>query len=304
MSILDDVDDGTEAIIEVEGGIMDDPNITMEEYIKLQEEKAQRAGRTFNWQTATYGKVKYYEDEDNCFTNFESEFPAIVFDDTSDAALSCKPTDNDIDEIDIEQSSRDMSVIPLPNVINTDDGAYALRSNKLLETSHDTSNVTPPKSGRNGKKPQPRRGWSVPIDLSITLAYTQQGSIPGDEDLRNGYHIQGRQQARANYPIPDYGETNNCEKPFAKDVFSNQERKWGAYPPKDDQIPSLVSTINDADQGSADVAYRTPLAPSEKSSFGFRGDIRKAETKELTEGHHQVEPALNLAQHGNLPVQT
>ncbi|GKA93189.1 hypothetical protein Tco_0815175 [Tanacetum coccineum] len=81
---------------------MDDPNITMEEYIRLQEEKAQRAGRTFNWQTATYGKVKYYEDEDDCFTNFESEFPAIVFDDTSDAALSCEPTvsplnDNKID---------------------------------------------------------------------------------------------------------------------------------------------------------------------------------------------------------------
>ncbi|GJZ55798.1 hypothetical protein Tco_0610991, partial [Tanacetum coccineum] len=231
---------------------MDDPNITMEEYIRLQEEKAQRAGRTFNWQTATYGKVKYYEDDDDCFTNFESEFPAIVFDDTSDAALSCEPTvsplndnkidfrisfdesddedytviydensfsykiisvndlktdsendndkvnmplfstpepevsysndldffkdfenefpaivyndaltsksdfliepteqnvlyfndlfpfnviypddlksdkDNDIDEIDIEQSSGDMSVVPLPNVINTDDGAYAL----------------------------------------------------------------------------------------------------------------------------------------------------------------------------------
>ncbi|GKF87113.1 hypothetical protein Tco_0257990, partial [Tanacetum coccineum] len=82
--------------------IMDDPNITMEEYIKLQEEKAQRAGRTFNWQTATYGKVKYYEDEDDCFTNFESEFPAIVFDDMSDASLSCEPTvsplnDNKID---------------------------------------------------------------------------------------------------------------------------------------------------------------------------------------------------------------
>ncbi|GJU58018.1 hypothetical protein Tco_1235784 [Tanacetum coccineum] len=268
---------------------MDDPNITMEEYIRLQEEKAQRASRTFNWQTATYDKVKYYEDEDDCFTNFESEFPAIVFDDTSDATLSCEPTvsplndnkidfrisfdesddedytviydensfsykiifvndlktdsendndkvnmplfstpepevsysndldffkdfenefpaivyndaltsksdflteptespqhinefnlknetslfecdekeenvlyfkdlfpyniiypddlksdkDNDIDEIDIEQSSRDMSVVPLPNVINTYDGAYALRSNKLLETSHDASN--------------------------------------------------------------------------------------------------------------------------------------------------------------------
>ncbi|GKB47348.1 hypothetical protein Tco_0898101 [Tanacetum coccineum] len=204
---------------------MDDPNITMEEYIRLQEEKAQRVGRTFNWQTATYGKVKYYEDEDDCFTNFEYEFPAIVFDDTSDAALSCEATpevsysndldffkdfenefpvivyndaltsksdffteptvspqhidefnlknetslskcnekeqnvlyfndlfpfnviyhddlksdkDNDIDEIDIEQSSRDMSVIPLPNVINTDDGAYALRNNTAYPRVWDT----------------------------------------------------------------------------------------------------------------------------------------------------------------------
>ncbi|GKD17361.1 hypothetical protein Tco_1206519 [Tanacetum coccineum] len=73
---------------------MDDPNITMEEYIRLEEEKSQRHGRTFNWQTASFGKVKYYEDEDDCFTNFETEFLAIVFDDTltSDAALSYEPT--------------------------------------------------------------------------------------------------------------------------------------------------------------------------------------------------------------------
>ncbi|GJX24822.1 gag-pol polyprotein, partial [Tanacetum coccineum] len=71
--------------------IMDDPNITMEEYIILEEEKAQRHGRTFNWKTATYAKVKYCKDKDDCFTNFETEFPAIVFDDTltSDATLSC-----------------------------------------------------------------------------------------------------------------------------------------------------------------------------------------------------------------------
>ncbi|GJS03018.1 hypothetical protein Tco_0319526 [Tanacetum coccineum] len=61
---------------------MDDPNITMEEYIILEEEKAQRHGRTFNWKTATYAKVKYCKDKDDCFTNFETEFPAIVFDDT------------------------------------------------------------------------------------------------------------------------------------------------------------------------------------------------------------------------------
>nr|GEV16543.1 hypothetical protein [Tanacetum cinerariifolium] len=48
--------------------------------------------------------------------------------------------DNDEDKIDIKQSSKDLSIKPLPNVINTDDGAYAHGLNKLLETSHDTSN--------------------------------------------------------------------------------------------------------------------------------------------------------------------
>ncbi|GJU89187.1 hypothetical protein Tco_1301610 [Tanacetum coccineum] len=48
--------------------------------------------------------------------------------------------DNDDDKINIEHSSRDLSVKPLPDVIYTDDGAYAHGSNKLLETSHDTSN--------------------------------------------------------------------------------------------------------------------------------------------------------------------
>ncbi|GJR32969.1 hypothetical protein Tco_1109201 [Tanacetum coccineum] len=81
---------------------MDDPNITMEEYIRLEEEKCLSHGETFNWQTATYGKMEYCEDEDGCFTNFESEFPAIVLDDTPREALSWKPTvsplnDNEID---------------------------------------------------------------------------------------------------------------------------------------------------------------------------------------------------------------
>ncbi|GJS99330.1 hypothetical protein Tco_0820500 [Tanacetum coccineum] len=71
---------------------MDDPNITMEEYIRLEEVEAQRHGRTFNWQTARFGKVKYYEDD--YFTDFETKFPAIVFDNTltSDTALPCEPT--------------------------------------------------------------------------------------------------------------------------------------------------------------------------------------------------------------------
>ncbi|GKF39009.1 hypothetical protein Tco_0119070, partial [Tanacetum coccineum] len=63
---------------------MDNPNITMEEYIRLEEEKAHRRGKVYNWKTATY-----------------------VFDDTltSKAALSCEPTVSSLnDEIDFRIS--------------------------------------------------------------------------------------------------------------------------------------------------------------------------------------------------------
>ncbi|GJW06086.1 hypothetical protein Tco_0637495 [Tanacetum coccineum] len=226
---------------------MDDPNITMEEYIRLEEEKAHRRGKVYNWDTATYAivfndvltyevtlfceptvsllndhKINFrtsfdesddedytviYDENDNdkvnmtlfpspepegsysndldFFKDFENEFPAIVYNDalTSKLDFLIEPcispqhidefnlkdeisfskcdeekqnvlyfnnlfpfnviypddlksdTDNGNDEIDIEQPSRDMSVIPLPNVINVN----AQGSNKLLETSHDTS---------------------------------------------------------------------------------------------------------------------------------------------------------------------
>ncbi|GJX00052.1 hypothetical protein Tco_0183965 [Tanacetum coccineum] len=65
-------------------------------------------------------------------------------------------------------------------------------------------------------------------------------------------------------------------KAFAKDVFINQERKLGARRRSD---TVLVSTINDADQGSADVAYRTSLAPYEKSKFLGSGGSMVARLK-------------------------
>ncbi|GJR47239.1 hypothetical protein Tco_1315342 [Tanacetum coccineum] len=66
----------------------------MKEYIRLEEEKAQRHGRTLNWQTATFWKVQSYKDEDDCFIDFETEFLAIFFDNTltSDTTLLCAPT--------------------------------------------------------------------------------------------------------------------------------------------------------------------------------------------------------------------
>nr|GEU41168.1 reverse transcriptase domain-containing protein [Tanacetum cinerariifolium] len=80
--------------------IIDDPNIIMEEYIKLEEEKARRQGQTFNWQNATYGKMEYYKDDS--FTNLKTEYPTIVLDDTSDAALSCEPTVSHLDNNEID----------------------------------------------------------------------------------------------------------------------------------------------------------------------------------------------------------
>ncbi|GJU44400.1 hypothetical protein Tco_1201666 [Tanacetum coccineum] len=71
---------------------MDDPNITMEEYIQLMADKARGRDQTFNWETAMYGEV-YYEDL-NSFTDFETDFPAIVYNDasTSDQNVSSEPT--------------------------------------------------------------------------------------------------------------------------------------------------------------------------------------------------------------------
>ncbi|GKD73944.1 hypothetical protein Tco_1332226 [Tanacetum coccineum] len=76
------------------------------------------------------------DEEEQNILNFNDLFPFNVIypnDSKSDK-------DNDDDKVDIEHSLGDLSVKPLPDVINTDVGAYAHGSNKLLETSHDTSN--------------------------------------------------------------------------------------------------------------------------------------------------------------------
>ncbi|GKC51703.1 hypothetical protein Tco_1074448, partial [Tanacetum coccineum] len=72
---------------------MDNPNITMEEYIRLKEENARRHGKVYNWETPTYGKI-WYDDDIHDLRSVETEFPAIVFNDelTSEKALSCEPT--------------------------------------------------------------------------------------------------------------------------------------------------------------------------------------------------------------------
>ncbi|GJR98551.1 hypothetical protein Tco_0270725 [Tanacetum coccineum] len=83
---------------------MDDPNVTIEEYISLEKEKARRRGKLYNWETVTYGKI--WDNEDVHDLGYvEIEFPSIVFNDTltSEAALSCEPTH--IDEFDLKDET-------------------------------------------------------------------------------------------------------------------------------------------------------------------------------------------------------
>nr|GEW66113.1 hypothetical protein [Tanacetum cinerariifolium] len=56
---------------------MDDPNITMEEYISLEKEKSRRHGKLYNWETATYGRI-WYDDDVHDLGSVETKFPAIV----------------------------------------------------------------------------------------------------------------------------------------------------------------------------------------------------------------------------------
>ncbi|GJV59503.1 hypothetical protein Tco_1465603 [Tanacetum coccineum] len=132
---------------------MDDPDITMEEYIWLETEKALRKGKVYILETATYCKIRYDEDV-HFLRSIETKFPAIVYNDalTSELELSCESTifnfddlkldmGNGNDKINIKQFSGDLSIKLLPNVLNTDVSAYAQGSNKLLETSHDTSSL-------------------------------------------------------------------------------------------------------------------------------------------------------------------
>ncbi|GJW84825.1 hypothetical protein Tco_0157970 [Tanacetum coccineum] len=98
---------------------MDNSNITIEEYIRLVKEKAHRRGKVFNWETATYGKI--WDNEDVHELGYvETEFPAIVFNDTLtfEATLSCEPTVSSLnnDEINFrisfdESDDEDCTVI-------------------------------------------------------------------------------------------------------------------------------------------------------------------------------------------------
>ncbi|GJY48203.1 heat stress transcription factor B-4-like protein [Tanacetum coccineum] len=122
---------------------MDDPNITMEEYIRLEEEKAEKHKKVFNWETSRYGKIWYDEDVHD-LESVETEFPVIVFNDnlTSNETLSCKPTvsslnDNEIDfRISFEESDDEDYTV----VFDKNSFYYKIISTNDLKTDSENDN--------------------------------------------------------------------------------------------------------------------------------------------------------------------
>ncbi|GJX67932.1 hypothetical protein Tco_0303659 [Tanacetum coccineum] len=72
---------------------MDEPDITMAEYVQLETERAPRNGKVYNWETTTYGKIGYDEDV-HYLRYFEIKFPAIIYNDAlaSKLGFSSEPS--------------------------------------------------------------------------------------------------------------------------------------------------------------------------------------------------------------------
>ncbi|GJZ74323.1 hypothetical protein Tco_0638469 [Tanacetum coccineum] len=122
---------------------MDNPNITMEEYIRLEEEKSRRRGKVYNWETATYGKIWDNEDVHD-LGSVETEFPSIVFNDTltSEAALSCEPTVSSLnnDEIDFRISFDESDDEDCTIIFDKNSFSYKIISVNDLKTDSENDN--------------------------------------------------------------------------------------------------------------------------------------------------------------------
>ncbi|GJZ96266.1 hypothetical protein Tco_0668600 [Tanacetum coccineum] len=122
---------------------MDNPNITMEEYIRLEEEKVRKRGKVYNWETATYGKI--WDNEDAHDLGFvKTEFPNIVFKDTltSEATLSCEPTVSSLnnDEIDFRISFDESDNEDCTVIFDKNSFSYKIISVNDLKTDSENDN--------------------------------------------------------------------------------------------------------------------------------------------------------------------
>ncbi|GJR71047.1 hypothetical protein Tco_0083412 [Tanacetum coccineum] len=120
---------------------MDDLNSTMEEYIRLEEEKARKHGKVFNWETAKYGKI-WYDDDIHDLRSVETEFSAISLnDEVSSETLFCEPTVSSLhDEIDFRISFDDFDDEDYTVVFDKNSFSYKKISTNDLKTDLENNN--------------------------------------------------------------------------------------------------------------------------------------------------------------------
>ncbi|GJX45702.1 hypothetical protein Tco_0262378 [Tanacetum coccineum] len=128
---------------------MDDPNITIKEYIRLEEEKARRRGKVYNWETATYGKIWNNEDVHDS-GSVKTKFPDIVFNDTltSETTLSCEPTVSSLnnDEIDFRISFNESDDDDCTIIFDKNSFSYKIISvnNLKMDSENDNDKINMP----------------------------------------------------------------------------------------------------------------------------------------------------------------
>ncbi|GJZ81065.1 hypothetical protein Tco_0646059 [Tanacetum coccineum] len=89
---------------------MDDPNITIEEYIRLEEERARKRGKVFNWETTKYGKI-WYDEDIHDLRSLKTTLPSYIFKTTvSSNTLSRKPYDSENDNEKVNLPSPEPTV--------------------------------------------------------------------------------------------------------------------------------------------------------------------------------------------------
>ncbi|GJR41227.1 hypothetical protein Tco_1216911 [Tanacetum coccineum] len=128
---------------------MDDPNITMKEYIRHEEEKAHRRGKMYKWETATYDfsteptispqhidefnlkdetSLSECDEKEQNVLYFNNLFPFnVIYPDDSKLDKG-----NDDDKIDIKQSSGSL-------FFSTVDTAYSLNEYSVYDTGINTA---------------------------------------------------------------------------------------------------------------------------------------------------------------------
>ncbi|GJR20489.1 hypothetical protein Tco_0969016 [Tanacetum coccineum] len=121
---------------------MDDPNITIEEYIRFEEEKSQKHEKVFNWETGKYGRIWYDEDVHD-LRSVENKFPTIIFNDnlTSNEIPSCEPTVSSLnDEIDFRISFDESDDEDYMVVFDKNSFSYKIISTNDLRTDSKNDN--------------------------------------------------------------------------------------------------------------------------------------------------------------------